>query len=407
MKHNLLVWTAHSCRRDVFLEELERGNLEHYGSLVERGLFFPSAVVGGHFQRTSNLSEITGRPFTSPVHARENILNAAERSGAVVGVVQDFVITKGAQDLQRRGLIDSVDEVYPRLIERPELQNLGYPKLEFLPDVSPSRWLYWYRERATHRHFYNFALGFEEDGGLFEVVVNENPAFVRDQQRYSLRLQDQWLGSTLQALDDVLDDTVLLVFSSHGTSLEGWLPLMRRVTRATVDHSGLNFHPQVSHSFAILSGPGIEPGERKEWISIMDLKPTLCRLLGLRGPRGFGVRHRPARPAAARGARARRRQRRVGLLPVRHRDEVAVHDGPTGRGYEGSASPRRVADVPGPRTRVPAGRGPGMRDSPHGGVPGEPCGRARRGRGDAARARGESPAVGSPRLRRARVQPPA
>ncbi len=48
MKYNLLVWTAHSCRRDVFLEELGRGNLPNYASVAERGLFFPSAVVGGH-----------------------------------------------------------------------------------------------------------------------------------------------------------------------------------------------------------------------------------------------------------------------------------------------------------------------------------------------------------------------
>jgi hypothetical protein len=189
----------------------------------------------------------------------------------------------GAQALLEEGRIESVDEVYPRLIERPELRNLGYPKIEFLPDLSPSRWLYWYRERSTHRHFYNFALGFKADGGLFEDVVNENPAFVRDQQRYSLRLQDQWLGSTLRWLEEggALDETVLLVFSSHGTSLEGWLPLLGRVTRGTVDHTAANFHPHVSHSFAVLSGPGIEPGERDDWISIMDLKPTLCRLLGL------------------------------------------------------------------------------------------------------------------------------
>jgi hypothetical protein len=37
----------------------------------------------------------------------------------------------------------------------------------------------------------------------------------------------------------------------------------------------------VSRSFAILAGPGIEAGVREDWISIMDLKPTLCRLLGL------------------------------------------------------------------------------------------------------------------------------
>lgn len=95
MKYNLLAWTAHSCRRDVFLEELERGNLPNYSSVIERGMFFPSAVIGGHFQRTSNLSEITGRPFNSAVHPRDNILNAAAQSGAYVGVVNDFIITQG------------------------------------------------------------------------------------------------------------------------------------------------------------------------------------------------------------------------------------------------------------------------------------------------------------------------
>jgi len=45
MKYNLLAWTAHSCRRDVFLEELERGNLPKYSSVIERGMFFPSAVT--------------------------------------------------------------------------------------------------------------------------------------------------------------------------------------------------------------------------------------------------------------------------------------------------------------------------------------------------------------------------
>ena len=58
MKHNLLVWTSHSCRRDVFLEELERGALPNYSSLVERGAFFSSAVVSGHFERTTNLTPI-------------------------------------------------------------------------------------------------------------------------------------------------------------------------------------------------------------------------------------------------------------------------------------------------------------------------------------------------------------
>jgi hypothetical protein len=267
----------------VFLDELGRGNLPNYQSVVQRGLFFPSAVVGGHFQRTSNLSEITGRPFTSEVHPRENILNAAARAGAVVGVVNDHVITLGAQLLQARGQIASIEEVYPTLIERPRLENLGLPKIEFLPDLDPPRWLYWYRERCTHRHFYNFALAFQHEGGLLEEVVNDNPGFVKDQQRYSLRLQDAWFGSTLRHLEarGVLEDTIILVFSSHGTSIEGWLPLMNRATRANVDHAASNFHPNVSRSFAILAGPGIPPGRRAEWISIMDLKPSLCRFLGI------------------------------------------------------------------------------------------------------------------------------
>lgn len=283
MKHNLLVWTAHSCRRDVFLEELERGNLPNYTSVIERGTFFPSAVVGGHFQRTSNLSEITGRPFNSTIHQRENILNAAAQAGAFVGVVNDFIITQGASYLVARGRIASIDQVYPRLIERPSLPNLGTPRIEFLPDLSPERWLYWYRERATHRHFYNFALAFREEGGMLEDVVGENPPFVREQQRYSLRLQDSWFGSTLQHLEGSgkLDETVVAVFSSHGASIESWLPLMGEATRANVDHAAFNFHPNVSRSFAFLAGPGIATGRRDEWISVMDLKPTLSRLLGI------------------------------------------------------------------------------------------------------------------------------
>lgn len=283
MKYNLLVWTAHSCRRDVFLEELERGNLPNYSSVVERGILFPSAVVGGHFQRTSNLSEITGRPFHSPIHARENILNAAAHAGAFVGVVDDLVITEGAKYLASTGRIASVDEVYPRLIDRPRIKNPGLPKIEFLPDLAPERWLYWYRERSTHRNFYNYALAFRHEGGLLEDVVNETPAFVRDQQRYSLRLQDAWFGNTLRHLEagGALDETVLVVFSSHGTSVESWLPLMKSATRANVDHAAHNFHPHVSRSFAVVAGPGIHPGRRNEWISIMDLKPTLCRLLGI------------------------------------------------------------------------------------------------------------------------------
>ena len=160
--------------------------LPNYASVIERGTFFPSAVVGGHFQRTSNLSEITGRPFNSAIHQRENILNAAAQAGAFVGVVNDFIITQGASFLVAQGRIDSIDQVYPRLIERPHLPNLGTPRIEFLPDLSPERWLYWYRERATHRHFYNFALAFRDEGGMLEDVVGENAPFVREQQRYSL-----------------------------------------------------------------------------------------------------------------------------------------------------------------------------------------------------------------------------
>jgi len=283
VKNNLLVWTSHSCRPDVFEQELAAGNLPNYASLVERGTYFPNARVGGHFQRTSNLSEITGRPFTSEVHPRENILNAAAESGAHVGVVNDFIITQGARFLVAKATINSIDEVYPRLIDKPPLPNLGTPKIEFLPDLSPERWLYWYRERATHRHFYNFALAFEEEGGLLVEVAGENPGFVRDQQRYSLRLQDRWFGDTLRHLEQkgVLDDTVIVAFSSHGTSIDSWLPLMKRITRANVDHAGFNFHPNVSGSFIVMAGPGISQGRNETWVSVMDMKPTLCRLLGI------------------------------------------------------------------------------------------------------------------------------
>ena len=283
MKHNLLVWCSHSTRRDVFLQELESGFLPNYSSVLERGTLFDSAVVGGHFHRTSNLSEITGRTFNSTVHPRENLLNAAAASGAEVGVVNDFIITGGAQYLVDKGQIESIDEVYPHLIERPKIGNMGSPKIEFRPDLSPDRWLYWFRERSTHRNFYNFALSFPEEGGFLVDVVNDNPSFVRDQQRYSLRLQDMWFGTTLRHLEasGQLDDTVIVVFSSHGTSVESWLPLMGKATRGNVDHSALNFHPNVSRAWAFIAGPGVPAVHVNDWISIMDLKPTLCRLLEL------------------------------------------------------------------------------------------------------------------------------
>ena len=293
MRHNLLVWCAHSCRRDVFLQEFEAGNLPNYSTVIERGLLFTSAIVGGHFHRTSNLSEITGRPFNSAVHPRENLLNAGVDAGATVGVVNDFIITGGAAFLVAQGQIESIDQVYPRLIDRPRITNAGTPNLEFQPDVSPSRWLYWFRERSTHRNFYNYALSFEEEGGFLVDVVNDNQAFVRDQQRYSLRLQDKWFGNTLAHLErsEVLDETVIAVFSTHGTSVEGWFPLMGRATRANVDHAGPNFHPNVSRSFAFLAGPEIRAGRVDDWISIMDLKPTLSRLLDLedQGGSAYGV----------------------------------------------------------------------------------------------------------------------
>lgn len=118
---------------------------------------------------------------------------------------------------------------------------------------------------------------------MLEDVVGENPPFVREQQRYSLRLQDSWFGSTLEHLEASgrLEETVILVFSSHGASIESWLPLMKRATRANVDHAAFNFHHNVSRSFAFMAGPGIATGRRDDWISIMDLKPTLSRLLGL------------------------------------------------------------------------------------------------------------------------------
>jgi hypothetical protein len=283
VKSNLLVWCLHSCRRDVFLEELSRGHLANYRSIVDRGLFASSAIVGGHFQKTSHPSEITGRVCSSPVSPTLNILNSVRAEGGFAGVVNDFVIASWSKQLVAEGRIGSVGEVYPNLIEQPTFANTAYPKLEFHPDLNHRRWLYWYRQRATHRHFYNFALNFERDGGFLEDVVNENPSFVRDQQRYALRLQDRWFGDTLRYLEEhgVLEETIVLCFSSHGTSLEGWLPLMKRVTKATVDHGALNFHPNVSRSFAFMAGPGIPHRSVDEWTSILDLKPTLCRALGI------------------------------------------------------------------------------------------------------------------------------
>jgi hypothetical protein len=267
--------------------------LPNFRSLVDRGLFLSSAVVGGHFQKVSHRSEITGRPVTSAVSPAENILTSASRAGSYVGVPNDFVIANWATTLVQQGVVQSVEDIYPNLIRRPWFENIGLPKIDFRPDLSHPRWLYWYRERATHRHFYSFILALKQEGGILEDVVNEEPGFVRSQQRYSLRLQDAWFGNTLDHLREhgALDDTVIVAFSSHGTSAESWLPLMGKVTKATVDHTHYNFHPNVSRSFAIIVGPGVPQARIDQWISILDLKPTLCRLLGIEdlGSSAYGV----------------------------------------------------------------------------------------------------------------------
>jgi hypothetical protein len=50
-------------------------------------------------------------------------------------------------------------------------------------------------------------------------------------------------------------------------------------------------HPNVSRSFAIIAGPGVPQGRVDRWVSILDLKPTLCRLLGTEdlGGSAYGV----------------------------------------------------------------------------------------------------------------------
>lgn len=98
MKFNLLVWCIHSCRRDVFLEELGKGKLPNFQELIDRGLFLSSAIVGEHDHTSFNFYPNVSRSFaflTGPETGRTLLLSrppAALHAG-VVRTISSFPLS--------------------------------------------------------------------------------------------------------------------------------------------------------------------------------------------------------------------------------------------------------------------------------------------------------------------------
>jgi len=117
---------------------------------------------------------------------------------------------------------------------------------------------------------------------LHRLIEEKRPGFDAEWRRLRanylgmLRLIDDQIARLLDHLGDTLEDTVVLVLSDHG-DLVGEYGLQRK-------GAGLP-DALVRIPFGV-SGPGVDPQEREELVSIVDVLPTLAELVGTGIPPG-------------------------------------------------------------------------------------------------------------------------
>jgi arylsulfatase A-like enzyme len=118
---------------------------------------------------------------------------------------------------------------------------------------------------------------------LRHLVESKRPGFDQEWRRYlasylgMLRLIDDQIARFLDGLGDHLDNTVVVFLADHGDYV-GEYGLQRK-------GAGLSDH--LTRIPLIVAGPGIPAGElRDELVSIVDVLPTMCGLLGLAIPSG-------------------------------------------------------------------------------------------------------------------------
>ncbi|GAB3828922.1 sulfatase-like hydrolase/transferase [Kribbella italica] len=117
---------------------------------------------------------------------------------------------------------------------------------------------------------------------LHELTTAKRPAYDDAWRRYRanylgmLRLIDDQIARLLDQLGDRLDDTIVVFVSDHGDYV-GEYGLQRK---------GAGMSDFLMRIPFVVSGPGVTAGPRDELVSMVDLFPTLCELVGAEIPAG-------------------------------------------------------------------------------------------------------------------------
>ena len=125
--------------------------------------------------------------------------------------------------------------------------------------------------------------------------VHHEQRILRDRSNYygMLRLIDDQFHRFIDGLQQrgILDDTIVIYLSDHG-DFAGEYGLMRK---------GPGLPEVLTHIPMIWRGPGINPYgmDKKYFVSIVDILPTLCELLGI--PTPFGVQGKSLVPLLQQG----------------------------------------------------------------------------------------------------------
>jgi arylsulfatase A-like enzyme len=112
----------------------------------------------------------------------------------------------------------------------------------------------------------------------------------------ALRYADQWLGEVVATLErgGVADRTLLVVVGDHG--------------EAFYEHEqpthGTSLHEEQVRSLLLLRAPGAPPREIDEPVSLLDVAPTVLRVLGLPRHGNFQGRDDLLEPSRQGGDRA-------------------------------------------------------------------------------------------------------
>ncbi|HQE30437.1 MAG TPA: sulfatase-like hydrolase/transferase [Propionibacteriaceae bacterium] len=117
---------------------------------------------------------------------------------------------------------------------------------------------------------------------LRELVEQKRPDFDDEWRRYlanylgMLRLIDDQVARLFEGLQGHLDDTIVVFLADHGDYV-GEYGMQRK-------GAGLSDH--LTRIPLVMAGPGVPAGSRTELVSIVDILPTMCGLLGLDLPAG-------------------------------------------------------------------------------------------------------------------------